>query len=326
MPPPLTVLGMVILATIVFLIFRRYRATSRVAEFPLYGYFGAAILIGGHLLTLCGIVPVATYFTAIAWTGYILWVDAAVFSLRGRSLLRTYRAEFAWIALLSIPLWLIFEAYNLSLRNWIYIGLPRNMAARVVGYVWAFATIWPAIFETAALLRAIDLAGSDWSRDGERACANIPRSFDTLSIIAGAAMLVTPLLMPAAIRPYLFGFVWLGFILFLEPINCRIGTESLWRDWQRGRRSRLIALLGAGAICGILWEFWNYSAMARWVYVFPMFQEYRVFAMPLPGYLGFPPFALECFAMFAVLIPILNWTLQRMGVRVGFRREALLFE
>src|SRR6266566_768525 len=53
-----------------------------------------------------------------------------------------------------------------------------------------------------------------------------------------------------------------------------------------------------GFVCGWLWEFWNYWAAAKWHYIFPMFQQWKIFEMPIPGYLEFLPFALECFAMY----------------------------
>jgi hypothetical protein len=37
------------------------------------------------------------------------------------------------------------------------------------------------------------------------------------------------------------------------------------------------------------------------VYVFPILQAWKIFAMPLSGYLGFPAFALECFVMYEFL-------------------------
>jgi len=35
--------------------------------------------------------------------------------------------------------------------------------------------------------------------------------------------------------------------------------------------------------------------------------------MPLPGYLGFPAFAVECFAMFALIAPWLDWLSRKLG-------------
>jgi hypothetical protein len=36
----------------------------------------------------------------------------------------------------------------------------------------------------------------------------------------------------------------------------------------------------------------------------PIFPQWRVFEMPLAGYLGFPPFALEAFAMYHFVRPL----------------------
>jgi len=283
---------------------------------------GAGILFAAHYLTVLGVNPVALYFTPIAWTGYILWADAAVFSLRGKSLIRTHTAEFAWLAFCSIPLWLIFEAYNLRLANWIYVGLPQNWFLRQFGYVWAFATIWPGIFETAALLRALD-----WNAPrAANAVSGRPgpgRAVVTLSAVAGALLLIVPLLVSQPIGSYLFGPVWLGFIFLLEPINLRMGRESLWRDLLQGDSSRLWSLLWAGLICGIFWEFWNYWAAARWVYAVPILPEWRIFAMPVLGYLGFPAFAVECFAMFAFLAPWVGRISAKLGVRGKLDWQAL---
>jgi hypothetical protein len=328
-PPPqtMTALGILLFSSTVLLILYRYQLAGHAAAFPLYGYAGAGILLAGELLMFAKVEPVATYFTAVAWTGYILWADAAVYSLRGESLLRTYPAEFACIASCSIPLWLIFEAYNLRLENWTYVGLPENRLARTLGYGWAFATIWPGIFETAALLRGVGLAPNrksfHASATARRRTNKGPARLAPLSILAGVLLLVGPLILPPGIRPYLFGAVWLGFIFLLEPINYRMGRESLWRDWEQGRSSCLISLLGAGLVCGFFWEFWNFWAQARWVYTFPIFPAWRIFSMPLPGYLGFPPFAVECFALFAFLVPLMNSVLEKLGAHWRFRPEAL---
>jgi hypothetical protein len=54
----------------------------------------------------------------------------------------------------------------------------------------------------------------------------------------------------------------------------------------------------SGFLCGILWEFWNYWARTKWHYTVPIMANTRIFEMPVPGYLGFPAFAIECFAMY----------------------------
>jgi hypothetical protein len=275
--------------------------------FPAHGWIGVALLITAEVVMFRGVQPVATYFTATAWTCYLLICDAAIFAIRGRSPLHDFRGT-ARMALLSIPLWLIFEAYNLRLANWTYVGLPESMASRWFGYAWAFATITPAILFTAELIESLG-----WWRRRARPI-EFSRAAQNFMSLGGAALLVIPLLVPRALASYLFGMVWLGFIFFLDPINFRLGAPSLEGDLAEGNRARLYSLLCAGWVCGWLWEFWNYWAAAKWNYVFPIFQQYKIFEMPAPGYFGFPPFALECFVMYSFVSRLLGWEGRRAHV------------
>ena len=305
-------IGIVATFATAFLLVHRYRSIRRVARVPKQAWIGAGIVFAGQFLSGLGIPAVALYFTPIQWTGYILWIDGAIYSLRGRSLLRNHPAEFAWLAAASVPLWLVFEVYNLRLENWIYVGLPENWWLRQIGYVWAFATIWPGIFETAALLRAMGWNAAETA--GQRSSAiTISRPALMTALLLGVLFLTIPVLAPQRISRYLFGMVWLGFILFLEPINYWTGRASPWRDLAGGDSSRLRALLWAGMICGLWWEFWNWFAAAKWFYTVPILPDWKMFAMPLPGYLGFPPFAVECFAMFALIAPWLDWVSRKLG-------------
>ena len=110
--------------------------------------------------------------------------------------------------------------------------------------------------------------------------------------------MVAPFLAPPAIARYLAAPVWLGFIFLLDPINERLGGDSLSRDVREGRIDRLVNFALSGLLCGVLWEFWNYWARAKWHYTVPIMEDVKIFEIPLPGYLGFPPFAIECFTMY----------------------------
>ena len=305
-------IGMIAAFSVAFLLIHRYRSQRQGGRIPKQAYLGAGILFAGQLLTQLGVAPVAVFFTPIAWTGYILWIDGAIYSLRGRSLLRNHPAEFAWLALCSIPLWLIFEAYNLRLENWIYIGLPNNVWLRQFGYAWSFATIWPGIFETAILFRALNWNLPESAAETPTA-KPIHRALGITLLLVGLLMVTIPVIVPPQIGAYLFGLVWLGFIFLLEPINRWTGRASLWSDLSRGDSSRLRALLWAGMVCGVFWEFWNWFAAAKWFYIVPILPEWKIFAMPLPGYLGFPAFAVECFVLFALIAPWLGWVSKKLG-------------
>lgn len=247
-----------------------------------------------------GIEPVATYFTPIAWSAYILIADAAVLALTGRSRLNDAPITVARMALLSVPLWLIFEAYNLRLHNWTYVGVPLGWTATILGYGWSFATITPAIFETSDLVQALLPAPSSPP-------VQIPQTIENLFVACGAACLVLPLVLPIKIAEHLFALVWIGFALLLDPLNRRLALPSFIGDAVEGSRRRLYGFLAAGWICGWFWEFWNNWAAAKWHYTFPMFQNWRIFEMPAPGFLGFLPFAMECFTMYVTAAWLLGW-------------------
>ena len=114
-------------------------------------------------------------------------------------------------------------------------------------------------------------------------------------------MLASPFLVSPAVARYMAAPVWLGFIFLLDPINERLGGESLAADLSEQRRDRLINLALSGVLCGVLWEFWNYWSRAKWHYTVPIMERLKIFEMPLPGYLGFPAFAIECFTMYVFL-------------------------
>jgi hypothetical protein len=265
---------------------------------PRRTWLGLLVIVVSETATLAGVEPFHTWNTPIAWTGYILAVDGIVWKRRGTSWLSNARAELLFLAVASIPLWLVFEYYNAAaLQNWHYVGLPDPPALRYLGYAWSFATIWPAIFETGDLVSSL----RDRRARADRAVApaRLPLTpLGWLSIAVGLVMLAGPLLFPS---PYLAAPVFLGFVFLLDPLNARAGGESLIGDARQGRYGRLVNLAVAGIICGVLWEFWNYWAGAKWIYTVPIFPGLRLFEMPVLGYGGFPAFALECFTMYVAV-------------------------
>jgi len=254
---------------------------------------GLALMVLSETAAIAHVEPFWSWNTPICWTGFILFADSFVYRARGRSWIRSAPREFALLALASIPLWLVFEFYNLYLNNWNYTGLPENWWLRMFGYAWAFATIWPAIFEGAELIGVL------WDRSTRSHLVSNPpeggfhmgRGAPALSIVAGLLMLVVPFVVSPELARYLAAPVFLGFIFLLEPINRRLGAEPL-------DRRRVCNLLASGLVCGVLWEGWNYWAGAKWHYSVPIMERMKIFEMPLPGYFGFPPFAVECFVMY----------------------------
>ncbi len=274
-------------------------APSGTRPLPSYAFLGALIIGAAQILMLRDVEPVATWFTPVAWTGYILLVDGLVLRRQGSSLIHDNPREFVLMLPLSVGIWLIFEAFNLHLRNWHYLGVPPR-PWREIGYFWSFATILPGLFETADLLTTEPLLAPRSSDRSTRRRWHLPM------VAVGTLLLVVPLLLPTRVARYLFGMVWLGFVFLVEPLNQRLGHPSVLGDWEAGRTDRLRGLLAAGLLCGFLWEFWNFWAHGRWVYSVPILTEVRIFEMPILGYAGYLPFGVQCFAMYLLARGSLN--------------------
>lgn len=276
--------------------------------FAWHGWIGIAWLLTCEASLLLGSRFVAIWFTPLMWTGYVLAVDAVVFQRRGVSWLTTRRREFPLLLLLSVGVWVLFEAYNFHLKNWYYVNVPANAWVRLLAFFWSFATIMPGVFETADLVRTFLPVRSGPVRGGA------PRG-GTLAVCfaLGAALVTVPLAVPEPVAAYLFAAVWIGFILLLEPVLELLGTHAACGSWRRGDRHTAVALLLGGFICGLLWEGWNFQAYlhdgAYWVYTIP--GALRIFGlhygqMPALGLGGFLPFALELHAFYLALKTMLG--------------------
>lgn len=261
------------------------------ASLPLHGIAGLIVVLCAEAALILDVQIVRVYFTPTVWTGYILFVDGLL-DFGGRSIIKNNPRELLLMLPWSVVCWLVFEAYNLKLQNWTYTGLPDNLTARWIGYIWSFATIFPAILLTA---RLIELKLPPRSLRSEKVLSK-PLLFALM--LLGLVLLSIPLVVPQETSSTMFAFVWIGFIFLLDPINYWKGGTSLLRNLVRGESNTLLALMLAGFVCGVLWEFWNYWATAKWIYSVPIsFAGPKVFEMPLLGYLGFLPFAVECYVM-----------------------------
>ena len=258
-----------------------------------HGWLGLVIIGGSEILLFCGNSFVNIYFTPLVWSGYILFVDALVFQIKGASLIVSRPKEFLLMLPLSFLFWEIFEFFNLYIQNWHYVGLPEQLLMRWLGFGWAFATIWPAILETAEALET-------WKRIAKQKTPplKIRQGHLYLSLAVGAFCLILPVIVSPGLAKYMAAPVWAGFIFLLDPLNYRMGNKSLFADLERGNPPTFYSLLISGIICGLLWEFWNYWAGAKWHYTVPILGHMKIFEMPVLGYFGFPPFAVECHVMY----------------------------
>ena len=256
-------------------------------------------------------LPKPAFLGALAWSGYTLAADSAVYSIRGRSILRTRPEAFLWLAVLSLFLWLPFEWYNLRLAAWYWAGMPTG-PLRYLLLGWAYACIWPAIFETADLLLA-----TLFRLEPRQLTSESPRLGRLAAVVAvGALCLAFPVLLPRLdLGEHLFGLPSVGFLLLLDPLNLSHGRPSLWLDWRAGSRARTAALAVSGAYCGLMAECLNYWADAKWHGIASLGADFGVFELSALSYLAFPLFGLQSFAMHTFAAGVLNLPRVSLGPR-----------
>jgi hypothetical protein len=243
--------------------------------------------------------PISDYYFFPLWFGYILAVDGFVSLRTGSSPIDRDRWRVAWLFLVSIPLWWVFEGFNEIVGNWGYHTPARYTALEYALLAsLAFSTVVPAVLVTTELVRSYQL-------DPLKSLPRIvPRPALLLAIHAtGWVMVCVTLAWPDVAFP----LVWLSLVFLLDPVATWLGGRSLaWhidrRDW-----SPLFNVAIATIICGALWEMWNAYSLPKWTYSIPYVDVLYIFEMPLPGYGGYIPFGMEVYVFALVARRILPW-------------------
>jgi hypothetical protein len=272
---------------------------SFLRRLPVYTYLGA-LLNGVAWLSSWARIGPWPYTFFFLWLGFILVLDGLNVARAGTSPLRRGLGSFVLLFLYSSPFWWIFEGLNVPVQNWHY-RLDRPYSA--LGYVAItsldFSTVLPAVMEIAELLASFRPLRPRLSapRVGRR--APLPA---VLALVAlGGLMIWLPFIYPRVA----YGLVWLCLIFVLDPINYLAGRKSALGHLLAGDWRFLVTLPLAALCCGFFWEMWNSRALPGWYYTVPgLGQVPHLFAMPLPGYMGYLPFGVELFAMyqFALLV------------------------
>jgi hypothetical protein len=251
----------------------------------------------GHWFLFAQIEPFYSGIYTFLWWPFIFVMDFLVYRLRHESLLQDRPREFLLLTLWSTPIWLLFELFNFRLKNWTYIQVPFLWSDLSSWFmIPAYATVLPALFEGADLFSA--LIGKMTNGRGVQGRAFQVRSRHVkIQMAVGGAMLVLPMIWPDLFFCLIWGFAF----FFFDPLCYRRQGTSLLGQLAKGHETRLAALLLSGLLCGGLWEGWNIAARSKWLYTVPGFDDLKLFEMPVLGFLGFPPFALECYALVNVI-------------------------
>lgn len=275
-------------------------------------YIGLFFLIFSELLLILGVPFIKDWFYSFAWWSFILIMDSLNFRRTKKSPLSESTKLFLFTAFISVFVWLIFELFNLRLRNWAYHDLPPSLWERWLGYFVAFASVIPAIKEIAFFIRSF-FKGKEFSLFKIRVSPFLLRALFILGVFSIFLSLSWPRIF--------FPFVWLCFIFLLEPLNYRLKNRTFLKEVEEEKWSLVLSWILAGLLAGILWEFWNFWATSHWQYSLPYLNSGRVFQMPVFGYTGFLPFALEVFALYQFLF----WVYRKLEGKPVVKNMASIF-
>ena len=272
-----------------------------VKRFPVHGWIGLGLVAVFWTLnwTLNGLRTQWAFFPL--WLGYCLTIDALVLWRTGTSLFVRNWRKYIGLFIASAPVWWLFELANWRLQNWHYDGAEAFSTLQF--WFWAtinFTTVIPAVFGSAELMRSFLTK----PMKGPIIC---PTKATTIGFfLAGWAMLALMVAWPKVF----FLFVWISLYFILEPINIWLGhrspragtgTTSLVEWTKDGNWQPVVTLWLGVLLTAFFWEMWNALSYPKWIYHVPWGSWFHIFEMPLLGYGGYLPFALELFAMYHLL-------------------------
>ena len=250
---------------------------------------GALVIAVGMVVLGLDLEGLNTLWFLFAWVGWLLVLDGLIGVAGGERFTRGRRRELGAMLVWSVPFWCIYEGYNLVIDNWTYVFLPRSEYWQALYAAAAFATVLPACFFHA------DLAGRLLGQTQVR-----PLRVQGVVEWAVGGFGLLCVVLPFVFPEQCFWMVWGALLGLPAVINRRLGAPSLLADLEKGDPTRLLALLAGGAVAGGFWEGMNYWARTKWVYTVPGFEEWKLFEMPLLGFVGFPFLALSAFEAYSL--------------------------
>ncbi|MGH6815698.1 MAG: hypothetical protein ACREC6_08335 [Hyphomicrobiaceae bacterium] len=229
------------------------------------------------------------------WLAYILTINGIAEYVFRDSLLRRLGISFLLLFAISIPFWWFFELVNAVVRNWNYLlPYPVSSIRYAIQASIYFSTVVPAVLSTSFLFclllrsRVAALQGSPIA---------IEHRWLALSVLLG---MLSQALLPV-IPQVAFPLVWVAPALVMEPLLFALGYRSWLRHIEGGNRLPFVSVALATLFTGIWWELWNVYSSPKWIYTIPYVDFWKIFEMPILGYLGYPFFGLIVYS-YAILV------------------------
>ncbi len=273
---------------------------STTGRWPAHGWVGLILVISFWWINW-GLSGLRTHWAFFPmWLGYCLTVDGLVVLRQGESLLTRAPKRYLGLFLISAPAWWLFELLNWRTLNWIYQA--RDQFSHGQYFLLAslsFSTVMPAVFSSAELFGTFR-----WVQGIGKGPSIAPTQKALVGFFTvGWLMLALLLLWPR----YFFPFLWISVYFILEPLNVWRRRPSLAYHTALGDWRPVLSLWLGCLMCGFFWEMWNFYSYPKWLYQVPFVDFLHLFEMPLLGYGGYMPFALELFALYQLAAGLLRW-------------------
>lgn len=283
-----------------------HEAKTTAGPWPTFGWLGLGLLAVFWPLNW-GLDGLRTHWGFLPlWVGYILIMEAWTFRRQGHSLLTRHPVGFLLLFVVSAPCWWLFELFNARTGYWRYTPVDSfSTLEYALLCTINFSVVTPALFSTANWMGTFHWV----QRLSPGPVIGRRPGIRMLFFVLGWAMAAVVVLWPA----YGAAFLWMSVFFILDPLNYRLNRPSLLRRTAEGNWQLVVQLWLGSLICGFFWELWNFYSSPKWVYDVPGVNFWHVFEMPLLGYLGYLPFALEVYALYAYLS---GWLPERWRVEL----------
>lgn len=273
--------------------------------FPWWGWLGVVLIVVFWYLSwnrfewARDIQPHISYMPL--WAGYILVMNGLCERRRGASPLTRHPLPYLATFPASSLFWWFFEYLNRYTWNWWYQGIGHMGAGEYTLYATiCFSSVLPAVVATAAWLHTF----AAFQDDGFKGMLKVDfRSWPVVSVLLGIAALGLGGLV--FFPQYSCPLLWMSPLAVFLLVQTLLREESAFDCLGKGNWAMPWRFAVAALICGLVWETWNWGAIAKWIYSVPYVQRWQIWEMPLIGFAGYLPFGLECAAVSAWILPAL---------------------
>ena len=304
--PVFTGLALVIILVLLPFVHRVIWAVKRSSPFqkstqpfPWWGWLAVLSLVSSWVLAwnrFAWFVVFQPHTFPMLWFSFIILLNAIKYRRTGRCLLTHRTRFFLWLFPLSALFWWFFEYLNRFVQNWHYSGVHYGPWQ----YFWlatlSFSTVLPVVLSMSDWLLSFS-----WVEKGFSDFVVIRLSRP--KVLAGCVFVLAgcSLFLIGIFPNFLFPLLWVSPLLVMVSLQALLRETHVLQRIEKGDWQFVIASALAALICGFFWEMWNIHSLSKWTYSIPLVDRFRIFEMPILGYLGYLPFGLECTAVSLLL-------------------------